>query len=76
MVGVNRNSPGIGQPERRADLIHVTVCENDRFRPRSGSKTRFRRGQDLFGLSGQSSVNDNPFCTGTSNEVDIGETHR
>ncbi|MEY2556563.1 MAG: hypothetical protein QOF93_1707 [Verrucomicrobiota bacterium] len=57
-------------------MINVAMGQNDGFRRRARTETRFGGGKNLTNSTGKTGINDDPFAAGTAKKIDIRKTHR
>src|SRR6266480_1587686 len=60
MMGINRYVPGARQRRRVAGVINVTMGENDGFRRRARTETRFGGGKNFARANRESGANNHP----------------
>ena len=76
MMDINRHVPSIRQRRRVAGVINVTMGENDGFRRRARTETRFGGGKNFARAIRESGVNDDPSAAWTPEKIDVRKTHR
>lgn len=74
---VDRHVPVLGQFHRSADMIEVTVGEDDRSRSRLLAETRLGRLHGLLLRVGHAGVDQHPLCrsVGAADEIHVDDLH-
>ncbi len=68
--------PQIRQLRCAACMIHVSVGEQNRFRPRAGAVNGFCRLANLLRAARDSRIDENPRCAGRSCQINIRDAYR